>query len=373
MKGKGFTLIELLAVIVILAVIAIISGPIIIGIVENAKKSALESSVVGYIKSIETQITSNEMASDKIKFKDGIYNVPLSKKLGVTVSGKIPTSGWIEIKDGRTNRYSLVIENYVVSFDGNLSKTESGNIFNNKPEGSTTVVFPGGTKENATEGETHKGIVYLDPTNLEASCDSTNYISTTDTKTGCMKWYIFDDSNNEYKMLLDHNTTALNTWANNNYSGITYDSSNLKAHVDALVTTYNWQVTPRLITALEIVAITGKDVFDVDSSDSEFYFDTLTTTKADFTDAERSNYDWLYNNTYKCKSDNVDYGCTSEDNNFYTSNVSGNWDIDGYWASTNSYPYHVWVVDKTGKLKRKPVAGLSGIRPVITILKSQVL
>ncbi|MCI8544918.1 MAG: prepilin-type N-terminal cleavage/methylation domain-containing protein, partial [Bacilli bacterium] len=40
MRKKGFTLIELLAVIVILAVIALIATPIILNIIEKARKSA---------------------------------------------------------------------------------------------------------------------------------------------------------------------------------------------------------------------------------------------------------------------------------------------------------------------------------------------
>ena len=45
MKNKGFTLIELLAVIVILAIIALIATPTILGVVENARKGAAESTV----------------------------------------------------------------------------------------------------------------------------------------------------------------------------------------------------------------------------------------------------------------------------------------------------------------------------------------
>ena len=44
MKNKGFTLIELLAVIVILAIIALIATPIILGIIEDARTSAAERS-----------------------------------------------------------------------------------------------------------------------------------------------------------------------------------------------------------------------------------------------------------------------------------------------------------------------------------------
>ena len=41
---KGFTLIELLAVIVILGIIAVITTPLIMGVIENARKSAVLSS-----------------------------------------------------------------------------------------------------------------------------------------------------------------------------------------------------------------------------------------------------------------------------------------------------------------------------------------
>ncbi|MBR6689974.1 MAG: prepilin-type N-terminal cleavage/methylation domain-containing protein [Bacilli bacterium] len=45
MKNKGFTLIELLAVIVILAIIALIATPIILGIIDDARKEAKERTV----------------------------------------------------------------------------------------------------------------------------------------------------------------------------------------------------------------------------------------------------------------------------------------------------------------------------------------
>lgn len=50
MKRKGFTLIELLAVIVILAVLMMISMPIILGIIETTKKSALKESANSLIE-----------------------------------------------------------------------------------------------------------------------------------------------------------------------------------------------------------------------------------------------------------------------------------------------------------------------------------
>ena len=57
MKAKnGFTLIELLAVIVILAVIALIATPMIMGVIDEARKGAARSSAYAYIHAVENEI-----------------------------------------------------------------------------------------------------------------------------------------------------------------------------------------------------------------------------------------------------------------------------------------------------------------------------
>ena len=53
MKKKGFTLIELLAVIVILAVIAIIATPLIMNVINDARKNSFKDSAYGITKAIE--------------------------------------------------------------------------------------------------------------------------------------------------------------------------------------------------------------------------------------------------------------------------------------------------------------------------------
>ncbi len=55
---KGFTLIELLAVIVILAIIALIASPIILGIIQNARESSMARSVENFASSVNTAISS---------------------------------------------------------------------------------------------------------------------------------------------------------------------------------------------------------------------------------------------------------------------------------------------------------------------------
>lgn len=53
MKNKGFTLIELLAVIVILAIIALIATPIVLGIIEDSKNNANRISAEYMMDSVE--------------------------------------------------------------------------------------------------------------------------------------------------------------------------------------------------------------------------------------------------------------------------------------------------------------------------------
>ena len=72
---KGFTLIELLAVIVILAVIALIATPLIMNVINDAKKGADRDAAYGVIKAIETS-AMQKMALDPT------YDVPASCTIG---------------------------------------------------------------------------------------------------------------------------------------------------------------------------------------------------------------------------------------------------------------------------------------------------
>ena len=58
-KNKGFTLVELLAVIVILAIIALIAVPVIMNIIDRARKSAFKDTAYGIINAGEIKYTSN--------------------------------------------------------------------------------------------------------------------------------------------------------------------------------------------------------------------------------------------------------------------------------------------------------------------------
>ena len=59
--NKGFTLIELLAVIVILAIIALIATPIILGIIKDSKEESNNRSAELYIDAVEQAIVRNNL------------------------------------------------------------------------------------------------------------------------------------------------------------------------------------------------------------------------------------------------------------------------------------------------------------------------
>ena len=63
---KGFTLIELLAVIVILAIIALIATPIILGIINDAREESNERSVELYASAVRNAIASYQLTHPNV-------------------------------------------------------------------------------------------------------------------------------------------------------------------------------------------------------------------------------------------------------------------------------------------------------------------
>ena len=246
MKRKGFTLIELLAVIVILAIIALIATPTILGVIEKARKGASEQSALGYIDAVEKQVAINQVKNENL-INDGTYNVPMT---GITVKGEAPTKGWLKIEKGMVTNYSFVIGKYVVTKGSETVKGDEPA----KTDEEVTEIYP--VYSNGTA-------VYYNP-ETNSKCNESEAVSKTGTKTGCMKWYTFNDegeTTSTISMILDHNTTATVAW-NTSESSILYENSSIKLEVDKLINEQNWIVTPRLITADEVAKITGNTKFN---------------------------------------------------------------------------------------------------------------
>ena len=132
MKRKGFTLIELLAVIVILAIIALISTPMILGIIEKSKKGAAQDSAYMYLDAVSQYMIVQEI-KDTPSLLDGLYyvsedtdyessNIKSDILLNniIKIKGKYPTDGYVEILNGKINDALLVFNDYEVTCNENI-------------------------------------------------------------------------------------------------------------------------------------------------------------------------------------------------------------------------------------------------------------
>ncbi len=341
MKKTGFTLIELLAVIVILAIIALIATPTILGVIEKARKGASEQSALGYIDAVEKQVAINQVKNENL-INDGTYNVPMT---GITVKGEAPTKGWLKIEKGLVTNYSFVIGKYVVTKGSETVKGDEPT----KSEEEVIKTYP--VYSNGTA-------IYYNP-ETNSKCDEIEAVSTTGTKTGCMKWYTFNDEGKNastVNMILDHNTTAKVAY---NSTKINTEPKEVATALTTDTSTWNSNLNARLITADEIATITENKNFNSSTTtiDAWFYLDSNNQTLT-ATSQGASKYAWLFDYTKGCTT----FGC-------HISDSSNN----GYWTSTpvlgnNNY---VWLIDKMGFLHGTNVSYSDrlGVRPVITISK----
>ena len=342
MKRKGFTLIELLAVIVILAIIALIATPMVLGVIEKARKGAAEQSALGYIDAVEKQVAINQVKDENL-IDDGTYEVPMT---GITVKGEAPTKGWLKIEKGLVTNYSFVIGKYVVTKGSETVKGDEPA----KSEEEVTKTYP--VYSNGTA-------IYYNP-ETNSKCNESDAVSTTGTKTGCMKWYAFNDEGKNastVNMILDHNTTAK----------VVYNSTNVNTEPKEVITaltsdtsTWNNNLNVRLITADEVAKITGNMNFNylTSVSDDWFYLDSNSHTQV-ATSQNKSKYAWLFDYTNNC----ISYGCNIEDSSNY-----------GYWTGTSVFnsDSRVWYIVRNGYMSYLDAnhEDNRGVRPVITISKS---
>ena len=89
MEKRGFTLIELLAVIIILAIIALIATPIILNVIEDARKSAGKSEASMILSGVNNYCATSAMkaqldeSTDICNDDDGVTIDDVSKMVSL--------------------------------------------------------------------------------------------------------------------------------------------------------------------------------------------------------------------------------------------------------------------------------------------------
>lgn len=133
---KGFTLIELLAVIVILAIIALIATPIVLNLINTARKGAAARSAEGIREALGKQFFANQVehpdatiTAETFTFTENAENnkaiAVYDTTMGKIIDGKLPAGGKVSISvDGEvTTVEALKIDGYNCTFNATGSAT----------------------------------------------------------------------------------------------------------------------------------------------------------------------------------------------------------------------------------------------------------
>ena len=121
-KKKGFTLIELLAIIVILAIIAVVTVPLILNIINDAQKNASIDSAYGYKSALEKYYMKKVVENTENELPNGYKNISELPE-DFIVSGESPSEGWVKLKKGIVQKFSLKYNDYVVTMDNDKNVT----------------------------------------------------------------------------------------------------------------------------------------------------------------------------------------------------------------------------------------------------------
>lgn len=118
MRGnKGFTLIELLAVLVILAIIALITTPIILGVINDSRESAAEDKTWAYVDAVENAFALDQANADPVTLP--LTDQSITGTVGqeeIRVSGDVAEGGTYSInEDGLVTVNNLVFDGFTCS------------------------------------------------------------------------------------------------------------------------------------------------------------------------------------------------------------------------------------------------------------------
>ena len=336
--------------------------------------------------------TTNKYVAIKLETYSITYN--LTNVSGDNSNGSSITTKDVKALKFTSNKGYRLPESVTVTGATHVWNKTTGTLILSKVTGDVTVTIVGEEIPLYKNGE----VVYFNVTTGKKCSNYTETQSNTGIKSGCMKFYVFnDDGKDTVNLLLDHNTTAKVAW-NKTYKNDSGDVINAKGPKEVLeqlkTDTSSWvgTITPenysrdkstqkskakytvdyssykaRLITAQEVAKITGNTTFDEKTATSEYYFDTNTSTQSATCKREvisGCNHGWLYDRT---NTGCTDFGCLNNADVY----------MYGYWtvSPTASSSEGAWGVSSDGRLTLRFVlldGYYVGVRPVITVLRSNL-
>ena len=204
--------------------------------------------------------------------------------------------------------------------------------------------------------------VYFDPEYYEACSEASynedllDYSSAGNPngqKTGCMKWYVFnDDGGSEVNMILDHNVVQ------RAYYNDAEDKNTASTILSQIPSDWDSDLNARLLSKDDLKGILGMD----DIPNDIIYLASKSTTQASSVD-----YGWLNDNLANCSSSN----CNHQDNSIFSfagsSKTSAGYYI-GFVSTSNNY--HVRTINTDQSINRERAKNSNtqtGLRPVITV------
>ena len=341
-KVKGFTLIELLAIIVILAVIAVITVPIILNVIDNAKKGAIKDSAYGVRDAVR-----NYYVTEMINPKE-VTTIDLTSE-DLNYSGNKPIKGKAFYEENGKITLKMYMDGYCVSLekDGTtvIEKTEETKCSTSKPYEISDIVF-----FDIEKGESCSN--YKEANSLTGY----NGLNGTSEQNSCLKFYVLDNTNDErYSLILDHNTTASTLY--NESGDARYGPSNKEGYVlfELNEDTKEWNGTETLnnYSKQNIVGMFTYADYTIDYSN----YKARLITEDDMqivSELKGDNAPFLRERTSKT--------CVESLTCYNYSEV----DLMGYYTGTSEYPAAYGLITCAYSPELKP-----GVRPVIEVLKSK--
>lgn len=368
-KKNGFTLVELLAILIILGIIAVITVPIISKILKDARINTLIDSSYGYVRAVDKLYYSKSLNDEDI-VEDGIYTVSELKALGVSVDGREPSEGWVELEESEVVAFSIKIGDYVITKYRNegiiVEKSDTVALTENEK---MIVSLIGIT--NQTDGArylTGLKTIYYNPETANV-CTEMDYDNNNDKLglTGCLEWFLYSAKGEYANMILDHHinagcTIAACKWADsNNSSGPVIALSNL----DLL--TSSWATrTPKVPN---MYGSNGEEItpqiVPLSANDNKYSID-YTGYKARLITKEEVERIAVANNN-------------NTPSKLYSNFPYYQNGYNGYWTSSSYSNAEAWYVRggdgrlNTQWVKPDAVQITVGLRPVITVPVGDVL